>query len=350
MIDTIKIFTMINKKIFDTISNNSIIKTSFNSSDGTIYYTIINDKLEGSYSSSLSVRVGCGSKYNFFNMYYLEIEGSFHKITKGYNSFNGFYNIVDISKKFINFVQYHYNIKLPYIQHWFLQRCDIAICYDLHNNKNVSDYINSLSMCNYPRRNLKFYQDESIYLSGTSTTLKIYNKLIEFKKHDISKFYSKNFDLSNYLDIIDGFIRFECEIKKKKLSNFYNKKYIRINQVNYKDLKKIWSDEFMKLLKMFENDLTKVKSKKDVLNRLMLVYPNSKDFSIPSSKAFRLYNFYCSVMVDGVRNVRQRSSKTVYYRNIKELKEANIDFSQNMDLDFNEVAFQFNPFEYEEVI
>lgn len=350
MIDTIKIFTMINKSTFDIISNNSIIKTAFKSSDGTIFYTIINDKLEGSYSSSLSVRVGCGSKYHFVNMYYLEIEGSFHKIKKGYNSFNGFYNIIDISLKLINLVSSHYNVKLPNLKNWFLQRCDIAICYDLNNNKNVRDYINSLSMCNYPRRNLKFYQDESLYLSGSSTTLKIYNKLIEFKKHDLSKFCSSSFNLSNYLDVIDGFVRFECEIKKKKLSAFYNKKYVRINQVCYKDLKNIWGDEFMKLLKMFESDLTKVKSKKDVLARLMVLYPNNKDFSLPSSKAFRLYNFYCSVMVDGVRNVRERVSKSVYYRNIKELKNANIDFSQNMDLDFSEAVFQFNPFDYEEVV
>lgn len=74
MIDTIKIYCMINKDLYHVISNNSIIKTAYNSSNGEIYYKIINDKLEGSYSSSLSVRVGEGIKYNFVNMYYIEIE------------------------------------------------------------------------------------------------------------------------------------------------------------------------------------------------------------------------------------------------------------------------------------
>ena len=59
----------------------------------------------------------------------------------------------------------YYNIKLPIIQHWFLQRCDIAICYDLQKNENVRKYINNLTMCQYPRRNIKTYQDESIYLT-----------------------------------------------------------------------------------------------------------------------------------------------------------------------------------------
>lgn len=86
MIDTIKIYTMINKDIYNKIYNNSIIKTSYNKKDGDIYYEIVNDKLEGSYSSSLSVRVGSGVKYKFVNNYYIEIEGSYHKIMRGYNS------------------------------------------------------------------------------------------------------------------------------------------------------------------------------------------------------------------------------------------------------------------------
>lgn len=340
---------MIDKQTYDKISYNSIVKTAYNSASGEIFYKIINDKLQGSYSSSLSVRVGEGVKYNFINMYYIEIEGSYHKIKRGYNSHNGYYNIIEISIELINLVKNAYKIELPSIHHWFLQRCDIAICYDLENNKNVSSYINSLSLCSYPRRNLKFYQDESIYLTGTTTTLKIYNKLLEFKKHDIKKLIDSNFHLDNYLVNINGLIRFECEIKKKKLFNFYNKKYVRILNTRYTDFKEIWSEEFMKLLKMFDDDLTKVKNKKEVQRRLMIIYPD-KNNGCMSKKASILYNFYLSIMVDGLRNVKERTKKSTFYRNIKELKNANIDFSQNMDLDFNEILFKFNPFEWEEVV
>lgn len=350
MIDTVKIFSMINKEIYTKISSNSIIKTAYNSGSGEIFYKIVNDKLEGSYSSSLSVRVGEGVKYGFKDKYYIEIEGSYHKIIRGYNSHNGYYNLIDMSLKLIDLVNKSYNISLPTIKHWFLQRVDIAICYDLEENKNVKSYINSLSLCNYPRRNLKFYQDESIYLTGTTTTLKIYNKLLEFKKHDLKRLISDNFCLENYLINIDGLIRFECEIKKKKLSNYYNKKYIRILNTRYKEFKEIWSNEFMKLLKMFESDLMKVKSKKEVERRLKTIYPNNNDNNCMSKKANILYNFYLSIMVDGLRNVKDRTKKSTYYRNIKELKNANIDFSQNMDLDFNEIVFKFNPFEWEEVV
>lgn len=255
-----------------------------------------------------------------------------------------------MSIKLIELASNSYAVKLPNIKHWFLQRVDIAICYDLENNKNVRSYINSLSLCNYPRRNLKFYQDESIYLTGTTTTLKIYNKLLEFKKHDLKKLINENFCLENYLINIDGLIRFECEIKKKKLSNYYNKRYIRILSTRYEDFKEIWSEEFMKLLKIFDSDLMKVKSKKEVERRLKTIYPNKEDTNCMSKKANTLYNFYLSIMVDGLRNVKNRTTKSTYYRNLKELKSANIDFSQNIDLDFNEIVFKFNPFEYEEVV
>ena len=344
MIDTIKIYTMISKEIYNKIYNNSILKTSYSKKDGEIFYEIVNDKLIGSYSSSLSVRVGSGVKYKFVNMYYIEIEGSYHKIMKGYNSHNGFYNLLEIVNYLIKAVEYSYNIELPGIGHWFLQRCDIAICYDLSTNDNVRQYINNLSFCNYPRRNLKHYQDESIYTSGTTTTLKIYNKMLEFKKHDMKKLYKTNFNLDKYLQEIDGFLRFECEIKKKKLEEIYNKKYIRVKNVRYEDLKKVWSEEFMKLLSYFESDLTIVRNKEDIERRIYTVYVNNEN------KARILYNFYSSIVLDGIKTVKQRTPKTTYYRNIKTLKELNIDLTQKYTIKAERNAVDFNPFEYREVI
>lgn len=342
MIDTIKIYTMINKSTYDKVYNNSILKTSYNKKDGQIYYEIVNDKLEGSYSSSLSVRVGSGAKYKFINMYYIEIEGSFHKIMLGYNSHNGFYNLVEIVQYLIGAVEYAYNIKLPKLKSWFLQRIDIAICFDLLSNKKVCKYINNLSLCTYPRRNIKHYQDESIYCTGTSTTLKIYNKLLEFKKHDMKKLFNTNFNIDNYLKEIDGFIRFECEIKKKKLQDIYNKKYIRVRNINYKDLRKVWSDEFMKILNMFESDLTIVKNKEDIKRRIYTCYKERK--------ANILYNFYCSIMLDGIREVKKNISKPTYYRYIKDLKSINVDLSQKYKLTIDNDIVDFNPFEWKEVV
>lgn len=342
MIDTIKIFSNINEYIYNKIRSSSIVKTSYHSATGEVFYNIVNDKLEGSFDSSLSVRVGEGVKYKFTQGYYIEIEGSYHKLVRGYNSHNGFYNLVEIAIKLIDMCNTAYDVELPEIKHWFLQRVDIAKCFDLYNNLNVCSYINNLSFCNYPRRKIKHFNDESIYLSGTSTTLKIYNKLLEFRKHDLKKLNVDGFDIINFCNHIDGFVRFECEIKKQKLLQVYNKKYIRILNVNYKELEKIWSEEFMKLLKLFENDIKKVRKKDEVNKRLKTLYKENL--------ANRLYDFYMSIMCDGLKNVKLRTSKTTYYRNLDYLKKANIDITQTFNIDFEENIIDFDPFTMKEVV
>ncbi|MCI8444285.1 MAG: hypothetical protein HFJ37_03875 [Clostridia bacterium] len=341
MIDTIKIYTEINLDIYNKIKSMSIVKNSVDNNKAVLLYEIINDHLEGSYDSRLSVRVGCGSKYGFVNLgYYIEIEGSYHKIINGYNSHNGYCDLQFIADNLIQMLELSYGIELPHLENWFLQRCDIAICYNLENQQNVKSYINSLSRCQYPRRNAKFYYDESLYLSGTTTTLKIYNKMLEFKKHDLKKFVSKEFDLKNYLNIIQGFIRFECEIKKKTLIKIYKEKHIKIINVTYNDLKNIWSEEFMKLLKLVESNLKIVRGREEVKERLNKLYK--------PSKASRLYNFYCAIQLNGLIDTKENTSKSVFYRNIEDLKNSNIDFSQSYKVEEMEL-FYFNPFQFKEV-
>lgn len=342
MIDTVKIVCMISFDIYNSIKTQSIIKTSYHSATGEVFYTIINDSLEGSYSSSLSVRVGEGSKYKFINMYYIEIEGSCHKLIKGYNSHNGFYNLISISNKLISMVEKAYKVYLPSIKHWFLQRIDIAICFDLENQENVKTYINNLNSCNYPRRKLKHYEDESIYLTGSTTTLKIYNKLQEFKKHDLSKFRNTDFNIVTYFNEIKGFVRFECEIKKRKLKKEFKKDYIRIYTVNYEMFKKIWYEEFSKFFKLLETDLKIVQKRELVFDRLKTVYKNIR--------ARNLYNFYLLILLQGFHNVKRNTNKSSFYQNISDLKKAGIDFSQKINIDTTDSIINFNPFESSEIL
>lgn len=342
MIDSIKIYAEINKETHDKIKSLSIVKSSIDNSINHLQYEIINDHLEGSFSSKLSVKVGCGSKYHFANLgYCIEIEGSYHKIVKGYNSHNGFYDLVAIANSLINMVSLSYEVELPDIEEWYLQRCDIAICYDLDTQENVKSYINSLSRCNYPRRKPSFYYDESIYLSGTTTTLKIYNKLLEFQKHDLKKFINKKFDLFSYQNTIKGFVRFECEIKKKMLQSIYNSKNIKVINVYYDELKKIWSEEVMKIIKLVENDLEIVRGREEVLERLNRFYK--------PAKANLLYNFYCAIQLNGENVVKCNYSSSTFYRHIADLKLAKVDFSQTYKVQEEEI-FYFNPFEYQEVV
>lgn len=350
MIDTIKIFTQINERIYKIIHYNSNVMQKFNESTGELFYKITTDDLKGTYDSNIHIGVGCGSKYGFVDSYYLEVECSIHKILQGHNAFNGYYNVTFAAQKMINIIEYNYKLKLPKVQHWFLCRIDITKTFDLGTQENVEQYINSLKLLNYPRRNKGTY-NTSLNFPGVSTTLKIYNKLVEFEKHDRSKL-SKfvDFDILSFENKIKGFVRFECEIKIRKLRNFYNKRYIRVNRVEYLFLEKIWSEEFMKLLKIDDlrdkKVLKRVKTKEEVKQRLGEYYDERK--------SFRLYNFFLLVLNDGYEMVRKMMNKTSFYRNIKDLKQIGIDFStQEFEdipkIDFNKII-DFDPFTWKEVV
>lgn len=346
MIDTVKIYAEIDKKTYEKIHSNSIVKSSVDNSTGELFYNITTGFLTGSYDNRLSVRVDSGVKYSFSNKgYCIEIEGSLHKFLKGYNSFNGYYDLEFVCRAMIRIAELSYFVKLPDYDFWYLQRCDVAICYNLHTQENVQKYINSLSSCKYPRRCPKFFFNESLYLSGTTTTLKIYNKLLEFKKHDMLKLSKNGFNVFEYMQKIKGFIRFECEIKKKMLKIIYGKdlKHIKVKNVKYEDLKNVWSEEFMKVIKMVRNDLEIVRDREKVYERLLQIYK--------PCKASRLYSFYCSLIVLGENNVFEKYSNPTYYRNIADLKYARIDFSQTLKFaEESEDTFYFNPFEMKEVV
>ena len=158
----------------------------------------------------------------------------------------------------------------------------------------------------------------------------------------MKKLNENGFPVLKFLPVIQGFIRFECEIKKKKLEQEYKKKYIRVKEINYRELEKIWRDEFMKMIRLFEKDMEVVRKKQDVERRLKTFYKEKK--------ANILYNFYLSIMVDGLENVKSRTKKSTYYDNIKSLKDANIDFSQSTNINFDEHFIDFDPFSYPEVI
>ena len=46
-------------------------------------------------------------------------------------------------------------------------------------------------------------------------------------------------------------------------------------------------------------------------------------------KANRLYNFYCAVQLNVLIDVKENMSSSTYYRNIKDLENAKVDFSQS---------------------
>lgn len=172
MIDTIKIYTQIDKYTYDYMTKKSNVKTKINRESGEVFYEIVQDSLKGSYDSNFMVRLLSGTKYQFTNGYCLELEGSYHKMTLGHNAYDGFYNVQEICIHLIKLVKEKYKIKLPSLKHWFLQRIDITKTFDLNENSEVCKYINNLNLLSYPRRNKLFFKDRDIYFARHNDNLK----------------------------------------------------------------------------------------------------------------------------------------------------------------------------------
>lgn len=349
MLDTVRVFTKIDKKIFLKIKSSSVTSCKFRANTQEIFYEISSDNLKGSYDSSLFVRADTGEKYGLDKDYILIVEGSCHKLVWGQNAYKGFYDLEVVVCILKEFVENAYDIKLPSYDHWFLQRVDISKCFDLLTQTRVINYINSLSNLDFPRRNLKYYKDSCLYFTGTTTTLKIYNKFLEYKVHDKSKLLKTDFDVEDFENKVKGFVRFEVEIKKKKLQSMFEKKYtakmknLYCKDFDYEMFEKIWCDEFMKVLKVNYTDLKKVSNKVSVKNRIYKNYDNNY--------ANSLYNFYLSLVIDGCKSVRNNTSKSTYYRKIKELKNLGIDFTSNkISIVYSNKSDFIDIFEMKEVV
>lgn len=162
MIDTMKIYTEIDKNLYNFILYKQNVSTKFNASTGELFYEVSSEDLKGSYDSNIHCSVGRGSKYGFINSYYIEIECSIHKVLKGHNAYDGFYNLTYCAMKLVMIIEQYYDVKLPDIEEWFCNRVDIAKNFDLDTQEKVQSYINSLKLLSFPRRKKQVYA-ESIY-------------------------------------------------------------------------------------------------------------------------------------------------------------------------------------------
>lgn len=355
LIDTVKLLTPISKEVFDIISGlgDRFIKTQQNN--------IVFDKCSvniPSYSTSLHISVDDVTYLQPF----LVVEGSPHKIFKKQNAYDGFYNLTEILHLIVDFINKNTSLNLPIDENlWFVAKVDITRCFDLGDNQKVCNYINSLSFCSYPRRKNMFFQDESVYFSGTTNTLKIYNKFLECKKNDLSKLRKLDFfDLDSHLKKISGYVRFECSIKPKTLKKIFSKKNTNIpkgivsnlnllkgvsfelpcvSDVNYTILEEYWQCEFSRLLKISSTskDVLSFNTNTEVFNQLINIYGGIT--------ANRLYSFYLVLKSDGYSALKRKYSSSTFYRYINQLKSANINLANRCN--FN--ASNFNIFSFREV-
>ncbi len=313
--------------------------------NGIIVYSFDTIPYQGSYTNKINIVVS-REKYIYDDINkiarkvkcnpYIRLEGSLHKYFLGHNCFGGSDNLYQLFYRMLKNIEKDLNLKnnLPVWHKWIVRRIDYAKIYSVGNQSNVLSYFHSLRNVTYPRGKVSYYAGESLYRGGRTTSIKIYNKYAEYLKHDYKIWKKNNPEKAELIkNKCSDIIRIEVEIKNNKFKYDYNKD-ITIKEVKISYLEKVYKEELRRLLNEGENMRKELKN-----NHHVRLYLQNKlctrEFNV-------LYGFYNDLCLNGYDIVRNSTSKTTFYRNIKKLKDYGINYRNN-DIAIVD-SYKFNPF------
>lgn len=295
---------------------------------GEVFYEFTSGSLAGSYDNRISCRIEDNQ---------IRVECSIHKLFLGHNCFNG-YPVEDfqlVIQGFVNFLQQVFEIEFPDPYFWEVKRIDVAAAFRLESN-DLSNYIYGLNNATYSRRRVQKYSDESIFFPGYTTSLKIYDKYKEYKKHDLKRL--KKFDEIFAYDVLNkskGILRVEVSIKHRKFKYDFKKNEILVKEITADYLNRIYDTEINRMYKECEN-MEIVRTAKEVNNRLKAEYA--------PRLAKILFATWFQLSTLGEITIKQDYDVKTLYRHKKQLKDAGISWL-NTDVNILEsMPIPFRPY------
>ncbi|MGG3693496.1 phage/plasmid replication domain-containing protein [Heyndrickxia ginsengihumi] len=100
-------------------------------------------------------------------------------------------------------------------EQWQVYRLDFCKNFKMDNQKQVTQYINSLSKIKLPRKQTITYGQETASFKNKSQTVNFYDKLAEMKKNKAG---------NDLLEQSKGILRFEIQCRKDTLKQYENKR------------------------------------------------------------------------------------------------------------------------------
>ncbi|MEM3318672.1 MAG: phage/plasmid replication protein, II/X family [Thermoplasmatales archaeon] len=337
MIDTIRIVSpYLTEQVADRIEKVARIRMGIDLELDAVLYTITTKELKGSWDSSISVQVkrekfrtdDRGIPYLSECEPYVIIEASIHKLVFGHNCFLGWDNFQESAKYLVEFTSKALEVKLPDYTRFEVHRIDVSENYDLGSKEAVYEWFRIMKLKKYPRRKPNTYYDNGLYFPGTSTTWKAYAKGDDFKKHDHKRIrLNKSKDIADkILKISYNIIRFEIEIRLKKLRYDLDKKIIYVTDIEDDYLKELFEKENMKIIREGE-DVKIVNQTYDVKNRLIA--------SVSNRKARTLLGTWMQFSTLGEEMTKETMCKATYYKHRKQLVDLGISWV-GTDISINE--------------
>lgn len=400
-IDTIKVRITLD---LESINKIEALMKEFNGIDrknNNVIYKFIKGDLVGSHDSNISI---VRFAYN-----QICVSCSLPKIIYGNNIINYDIELRSGLQILCDILEYNYNVEMPDIEEWELMRIDLSINYDMQEQWNVKRYINALQMVNYPRRKVFMYEDECLYIAGSTTTIKFYNKYQEFLKHDYKKlrkldkvitlkesknnnvnqfaiselnqeygeglkalngdmekaktylpdYYKKRKEIesrkhvevtsksANLLKIAEKVMRIEVEIKNRKIKDNFDSRMLK--DIQYSKLEEIFVKEVEKVMKYKVTDM-KIYSKSEEVERIIFLNCSTR-------LASALFSTWMLIQVKGYKRHRDEiksdpANLRRFQRHIKKLKDlkisihdSDINVIKDKKKDANFDVYEFNLFD-----
>lgn len=258
---------------------------------------------------------------------YLRLEFSSPKILFGHNlvsiDIEGFISACSLVRDQFEKMT---GVLLPGPGQWYIYRLDVCANFLLDDIENVKSYIRYIQRLDYPRRPGNSYKDTGLYFASRHSTLKVYCKGEEFKKHDAVRFADSDFCYELQKEA-NNILRIEVELKRRirYLIDKYEVEHIGVFFNRFKG--SVCFEDFLQVVNIEEElrytmrkflvgEETKVMRSRDVFGKLCS--------SLGERAARSAYAVYMMLVTQGQSEVKRAIPERTYYRYVRIFRELGI--------------------------
>jgi II/X family phage/plasmid replication protein len=276
---------------------------------------------------------------------YLVIECSLGKVFHGQNVYGVLDDLQIASNRLRDLLQQLLGAPLPPTSHWVVQRVDWAENFQLPYLA-VQEFFEGIYHVAFPRRKMQKYSNESIFVPGTTTTIKLYHKGPEFEKNDRKRLYwvlqnlhqqnrPKNAptdwarnqaarNLRALQRLANNRLRAEVELHAEKLDYDFGHKP-KVHEVTKAYLEAVFDKEIHRLLREGTGAIQIVRTSLAVRDRLDAYYK--------PELAGLLHGFWLGLATHGEDDMKKRHTRPTFYRRRKQLVDIGVSWlSTDMQL------------------
>ncbi len=315
---------------------------------GEVLYHFTSGELQGSFDYRIRIKVDNTewikedsiTPQRVETYWHVVVECSLHKLLMNHNCYGGPNDIKKSIAYLVTFLEKVMQVELPKYEDWEVKRVDVAKIYYLHDKNICKKIMQNLRNCYYTRRKPHIY-DTTVFFPGSTTSIKIYWKGPEYEKHDykrLKKYILREVDktwnkddcdliqhklaiqfkhFDNVLEKAYKIIRYECEIKIRKLKEVFEHERVLVKYLRDDILHSIAEHELLKIMK--EDDKMEIVRRSDlVLERLHQVYG--------MNQANALYSTWTKLVQFGEQRTKETLSRATFYRHKKQLIDAGVSW------------------------